>query len=909
MNLQLSVSLINDGRFATMRTIEVTESPSIQILPQYQTVSQAQETNHQTLMSLLSQVTREMMRMHETNSSPVECSIEYAYVTTPASNQRYLANVRMFLIIRVISAEKQELISFINQFCKRFESSLMAMDYSYTYISQESFDGILQRIDSRFATAVLKDDRIHKLQSPTLPQSFSFDRLGALDSTRKNLYYNLTQFPDCLVSIQLIPSSYNLTERDLISGNSQLLGNLLKGVSDQGSTVSISYTTARRDSETYGYYSDYLEDGIFLYNILVMGSNEGVINLSRSLIQEYSGTLDYRTVLKLVPLNLQKLDLSNNQTTVPWLLIEEIGNQNDTYASTQPLIDYTFYSRLPFLISSDEAASLFHLPIGDHHIGAGLIINESRRANRSYAKGIIDSGDLSIGTIKASSRNSTVGINLSDLTKHMLVAGTPGSGKTTFLIGLLDRLWKDHHIPFLVIEPAKNEYRALLNTIPDLQVFTPGKSDLSPFVFNPFLPPANVRLETFKPSLLTAFSAAVSMSSPLDKIFEESINNCYGDHRWFDHYTVAETGEIFNISDFIQSFEKLFESIGYTGEARNIGRAGVVRLKSIANLFDFYFSIPIEHLIERPTVLELNGIESSEQKSLIISLLLLSILSYINSNRLGDGKLKNIILLEEAHVLMDAKSGNRDGEADPTAVAQGLVRRMLAEIRSYGTGMILADQSPRKVGADIIALTDIKMAFRLVELEDKQMIANSTSMNEAQVSRLSNFKPGEASLYFGRLDEPEEVKVPDYRKDNAIEISMYDAELKIRTTYWKDNAKLMRPYPECKVINECNYDCDIVTKGISKEIARRIHHSYLSQKCVSIQAVKTVFSSMDVLIAQHLNSETCTPRLNRCTMLHLLRRIRYQCLIKMDVNDQNEKPYQLTNDFCLLKLKKEALKK
>lgn len=83
----------------------------------------------------------------------------------------------------------------------------------------------------------------------------------------------------------------------------------------------------------------------------------------------------------------------------------------------------------------------------------------------------------------------------------MLVVGTPGSGKTTFSVGMLDRLWKEHHIPFLVIEPAKNEYRALVQSIPDLQVFTPGKNFISPFVYNPFVPPKNVKLETYKSTL------------------------------------------------------------------------------------------------------------------------------------------------------------------------------------------------------------------------------------------------------------------------------------------------------------------------------------------------------------------------------------------------------------------------
>lgn len=262
----------------------------------------------------------------------------------------------------------------------------------------------------------------------------------------------------------------------------------------------------------------------------------------------------------------------------------------------------------------------------------------------------------------------------------MLIVGTPGSGKTTFSVSLLDRLWKEHNIPFLVIEPAKNEYRALIQSIPNLQVFTPGKNFISPFVFNPFVPPKNVKLETYKSTLKTAFSAAVSMSTPLDKIFEESINNCYSDFRWLDTYTIADKGKIFNISDFIKCFQETFDEIGYTGDARNIGRAGVVRLNSLVNLFDNYFSIPIEDMLSKPTIIELAAIENSDEKALIIALLLLSILAYVNSNYIGEGGLRNFILLEEAHVLLDANSNAGQGDANPSAIAQGLVKRMLATV-------------------------------------------------------------------------------------------------------------------------------------------------------------------------------------------------------------------------------------
>ena len=54
------------------------------------------------------------------------------------------------------------------------------------------------------------------------------------------------------------------------------------------------------------------------------------------------------------------------------------------------------------------------------------------------------------------------------------------------------------------------------------------------------------------------------MSTPLDKIFEDTINNCYSDFRWLDSYTIANKGKIFNITDFIKCFQETFDEIGYT---------------------------------------------------------------------------------------------------------------------------------------------------------------------------------------------------------------------------------------------------------------------------------------------------------------------------------------------------------
>ena len=570
---------------------------------------------------------------------------------------------------------------------------------------------------------------------------------------------------------------------------------------------------------------------------------------------------------------------------MPWVLSDQILNKGrNTSLWSSGMVSPALY-RLPYIVTADEAASFFRLPVGSDKINAGFVVNEAGKSNKTYSENIINAGDIELGKLRAAMGNNAIGLSLKDLAKHMLIVGTPGSGKTTFSVGLLDRLWKEHHIPFLVIEPAKNEYRALVQSIPDLQVFTPGKNFISPFVFNPFCPPKNVRLETYKSTLKTAFAAGVSMSTPLDKIFEDTINNCYSDFRWLDNYTIADKGQVFNITDFIKCFEETFEEIGYTGDARNIGRAGVVRLKSLVNLFDNYFSIPIEDLLSKPTVIELAAIENADQKALIIALLLLSILAYVNANYVGEGGLRNFILLEEAHVLLDAETNaGGEGSANPAAIAQGLVKRMLAEIRSYGVGIAIADQSPRKVGIDIVALTDIKVAFRLVERQDKEILADSTSMSELQTNRLAKLKPGEAFLFFNRLDEPEEIITPDYRLNNNISISLADEGIKQLSTYWNDKQDKLRPYPECKLCPYCETICDYNRRILAKEVARRIFKKYIGKGCKDIEKLKVVLGRISKLIVAELNDEPFSRELLSCVKVYLWRHVKYDSHLRVAQN-------------------------
>lgn len=870
---------INSGEYIAMDILKIVSIPHITILTS--DISAAGQAHviaayAQNMTTMLTEVYQQYKDWYARNGNTPDMSVELTWITEPVLNQPYKANINLYIVLRAIHTDPLIAEQTVSNIGTLIVSTLEADKYEYEKSSVSQYFLSLEKSNLGSVQAIVKEERMEDLQNQYIPACYAYDMLPTDYQDLSRIAGILIAHPHCAVSFQLIPTYYTQDEIVELNRVSQSVSMLSHGIADK-EVGNVSITAANCVAGLYKYYSENKSRPLFTYNIIIYGEGMSLTSVSTRVLGHLNDTTQRISPnLKFIELSKPEVLTSDQMLySQPWVLNDILVNrQRHETIWSSGMVQMSFY-RFPFIITAEEAVNFFRLPIGSDKVNAGLKVNETGKANKTYSQNLINAGDIELGYLKSSSSAASIGLTLRDLAKHMLVVGTPGSGKTTFSVGLLDRLWKEHHIPFLVIEPAKNEYRALVQSIPELQVFTPGKNFISPFVFNPFIPPKNVKLETYKSTLKTAFAAGVSMSSPLDKIFEDTINNCYSDFRWLDSYTVDDKGRPFNIADFIKCFQETFDEIGYTGDARNIGRAGIVRLKSLVNLFDNYFSIPIEDMLTKPTIIELAAIENSDQKALIIALLLLSILAYVNANYVGEGGLRNFILLEEAHVLLDSSGNGGEGAANPAAIAQGLVKRMLAETRSYGVGLAIADQSPRKVGIDIVALTDIKVAFRLVEGQDKEILADSTSMADMQVARLAKLKPGEAFLFFNRLDEPEEIVTPDYRLSNNISISLSDESIRKLSTYWDNRKDNLRPYPECSLCPYCQFTCDYNRRILAKEVARRIFKNRIGAGCNEPQKLKDVLHEISKLIKEELNDEPFTRELLSCVKVYLWRHVKY----------------------------------
>ena len=870
----IKTTLLQNGEYAGICTLEITSIPHISILESEYSNKTKEEILFKYKVDMQALIS-ELYQNYKLNDNN-DISYELLWVTTPVENQTFKAKIKLFINVRVVNKSNDALKASIQSSIQLIKNSLTNNKYDVESVVDDTEYDLLRKKNNIYSLS--KETRVINLQNQIVPYCYTADRLLETQLSLDKIVNTIVDYPYSILSLQLTPILLSDEEKTTVEQMGQVLNSLSQGIMEMGN---ISISAAQKPAENYKYYAELKDGPLFRYSINFFSDDVGTSNISSRVFGQLVSVTEEKNYLTQNRIDNLSFDNEQSYFLLPWLINQKLDEINSK-SSIWSIGVFSKIRRFPYIVTDEEASEFFRLPIGDENVSAGLNVNEAVKTAKTYADNIINGGDIEVGKLRSSSKGDTIGFNLKDLAKHMLVVGTPGSGKTTFSVGMLDRLWKEHHIPFLVIEPAKNEYRALVQSIPDLQVFTPGKNFISPFVYNPFVPPKNVKLETYKSTLKTAFAAGVSMTTPLDKIFEEAINNCYSDFRWLDTYTTDNKGKIFNITDFIKCFQQTFDEIGYTGDAKNIGRAGVVRLNSLVNLFDNYYSIPIEDLLSKPTIIELAAIENAEQKALIISLLLLSVLSYVNANYVGEGGLKNVILLEEAHVLLDSNANSGQGEANPSSIAQGLIKRMLAEIRSYGVGLVIADQSPRKVGTDVVALTDMKVVFRLVEAADKQIIADSSNMSDAMIQRMSKLKPGEAFLFFNKLDEPEEVITPDYRLENNISISLSDEGIKSLSTYWKNRPEMLKPYPECNMIHYCKRTCDYSQRILAREIARRIYVKNFKPDSTDFELVKKVFSKISFLIKYELNDEPFTPELLSCVKVHLWRKIKYSTKIKIN---------------------------
>lgn len=489
-----------------------------------------------------------------------------------------------------------------------------------------------------------------------------------------------------------------------------------------------------------------------------------------------------------------ELDLSAAQRAFDAISHVEMALPRNPY---DPDTGNSTLDHLVSLVDARGAATVFRFPASTESGIQGIEVVERAPdfATRSTSEGDnnIDIGWLNGGGIAR--------VPLQEFTRHTLITGFTGSGKTNTVLFLLHQL-QEHGVPFLVIESAKAEYRGLLSvrggslfrrpTSRDdrngFRVYTLGNELCSPFRLNPFELLPGVRLETHIARLQTCFSATLDQEGPLPSLLADALFEIYEDLGWqLTDVGVRPECQALEFPTLACLERKLLKLLGpkshrnprgrgYQGEVfANVsgfvgGRVSPLLRGSKGKMFNCQRSSPsAEALFECPTILELNDLGSTD-KSLVVLFVLTLLREYRDLAQQKGGKgLRHVTVIEEAHNVLANETSNQAGTtaASTKQVAVESICNMLAEVRSLGEGIVLSDQSPEKLARDAIKNTNIQIVHQLKEEHDREAIGSAMLMSDAQQDFVGKLRCGRAALFRSGMEKATFVEVPCY--DQVVE--------------------------------------------------------------------------------------------------------------------------------------------
>lgn len=393
-----------------------------------------------------------------------------------------------------------------------------------------------------------------------------------------------------------------------------------------------------------------------------------------------------------------------------------------------------------------------------------------------------EDGELHLG-VNLSQKNVNLPIGI--LKKHAFICGVPGAGKTNTMLHLCYMLWKTCHVPFLVLEPAKKEYRALSQTdMEELLVFSPSAGSRFPIAINPFEFAVGLSLSEHIQNLMDVFEGAFPLTPPLPALLDRAIEGVYKNHGWDTDDVNDGKKEYPTMSELYSRLEYELDHTDYDGEVRgNMKSALEMRIGSLlrrdlGNVFDVRIStIKPEKIMEKPIIIEMESLGTGPSNFMTLMLCTL-IREVLKANPLGEEErdLRHVLFIEEAHNLIASETKDMGAdEANPKVAATNYIVKMLAEVRALKEGIIIADQLPTAMAPEVIKNTSLKIVHRLTSQDDRMLVGSTMSASGTQMEELATYMPGNALVSYEGLLKPFRMQIKSFAlKDTPSTDKLFD---------------------------------------------------------------------------------------------------------------------------------------
>lgn len=337
------------------------------------------------------------------------------------------------------------------------------------------------------------------------------------------------------------------------------------------------------------------------------------------------------------------------------------------------------------------------------------------------------------------------------LNMHTFITGSTGSGKSNTVYQMLTELHQDR-IPFLVVEPAKGEYKDMFGSWKDVNIYSTNPK-IAPLInLNPFMFPDSIHVLEHVDGLVEIFGVCWPMYDAMPAFLKDAILKSYEKIGW-DLGSSTYEGDEVEYPDFgilADELEKLIDDTDYSAEVKgNYTGALVTRVKSLTvglNKFIFTNSqTPYEKLFDENCILDISRVKSTETKALLMGLIVYILNEYrVDQKEENNSGLKHVTVLEEAHNLLKNTTGN---ESELVGKSVEMITNTIAEIRSFGEGFIIVDQSPSSVDIAAIKNTNTKIVLRTPEANDREAVGRSMGLNPNQVNEIAKLPSGVAVIY------------------------------------------------------------------------------------------------------------------------------------------------------------------
>ena len=370
-------------------------------------------------------------------------------------------------------------------------------------------------------------------------------------------------------------------------------------------------------------------------------------------------------------------------------------------------------------------------------------------------------------------------VPLGSLNRHVFVCGATGGGKSQTVRGLLEAATRAG-VPWLVVEPAKAEYRLMTARLAGFgaQVvrIRPGEADEVAAGLNPLEPAAGASgerfpLQTHADLVRALFLAAFQSEEPFPQVLSAALTRMYEDAGWDlalgEPLTAGVTPGYPGLGDLQRTAERVVGEIGYSDEVQAdvLGfikvRLSSLRLGTSGRFLEGGHPVDFGQLLRHNTVLEIEDVGDDRDKAFLMGTVLLRLAEHLRLACRREAAavpgLRHLTVVEEAHRLL--RRPERD--AGVAAHAVELFAGLLAEIRAYGEGIVIAEQIPAKLIPDVIKNTAVKIVHRLPAADDREAVGATMNLSRAQSQYLVTLAPGEAAVSVDGMDHPLLARMPD----------------------------------------------------------------------------------------------------------------------------------------------------